>query len=76
MPLVAGPGEGEHDEAGKDIRRSDQAVCRGGAKTHTVLENDGQEVGDGVGDCGGEHEDESKAQDLREGFMLDSIIFI
>lgn len=51
--LVADPGGGVHDDTGKDEGRCDEALRGGGAEAHAVMEDDGQEVCDGVRDGGG-----------------------
>jgi hypothetical protein len=62
--LVTSPSKGHHDEGSEDVRWSDEAVGCGGAESHSVLQNDGQEVRDGV--CNGRchHEDNCEAKDL------------
>jgi hypothetical protein len=62
--VISCPSEADHDEGGEDVRGRNQAVgcCR--AKPHTVLQNDGQEVGNGVCHGRGEHEKHSEAPDL------------
>lgn len=51
--LVADPGRGEHDDAGEDEGRCDKALRGADAVAHALLEDNGQEVCDGVGDGGG-----------------------
>jgi len=63
--FVTGPCESVHDDCGKDVGWCNQALSLAGAESHAVLENDGQEVCDGVGDGGGTHEDDGEAPDLQ-----------
>lgn len=50
--LVADPGGGEHDKAGEGKGGCNEALRGADAVAHALLEDDGQEVCDGVGDGG------------------------
>lgn len=56
--------KGHHDKRSKDVGRCDQTVGCRRAEAHAVLENDRKEVRNGIGDGGGEHEDQGEAPDL------------
>ncbi len=49
-------GKREHDNGGEDIRRSNQALRCGDAKTHSIAQDDGQKVGDSICAGGGQTE--------------------
>lgn len=50
--LVAEPGSAVHHDTGEDVGWSDEALGRADAETHAFHQDDGKEVGDGVGDSG------------------------
>ena len=64
MVLVANPAGEEHDDTGKNIWRSDQALSRANAVAHTLTEDDGKEVGESVGDGGSVEEDHGETPHL------------
>ena len=49
---IADPGGGEHDNGGEAVGRGDEALGGAEREVHAFAENDGEEVGDGVGHCG------------------------
>jgi hypothetical protein len=72
--FVAEPGKAKHDESSEDIRRCDEAVGSSSTEAHTVLKNDGQEIRNGVGDGGGEHEDGGKSPNLEVKAVLQVLL--
>ena len=70
MPLVTVVSEREHDYGSEDIGWCNQALRCSCAESHTILEDDRKEVGDGVGDGSGEHEERGKTPDLEVQCML------
>lgn len=80
--LITEPTTAEHPDTGKDVWWGDEALRCTNAETHTTVENQWQEVGESVGDGGGEAEDKTEAPNLdiettleesshRERFKLD-----
>lgn len=65
--LVAEGGAGKHDDAGKDVWGSDEALRRADVKAEAEVEDDGHEVGQRVGDGGRVEEDEGVHPDLDIG---------
>ena len=65
LTLVSCPCEAEHDEAGENVGGRDETVRSSSAEAHTILEDDGEEVGNSVGNRGREHEYDSEAPDLK-----------
>jgi len=61
---VAEPAGGEHDDAGQDVGRSHEAVGLDGVEVHALLQDDGEEVGQGVRDGSGVEEDHGVGPDL------------
>lgn len=49
VPFVAVPCKGEHDDRSQDVWWSNKTLRFADAEAHTLLQYDGQEVGDGVG---------------------------
>ena len=64
MPLVAVPGHCKGQEGSEYVGWRDQALCLADAEAHALLEDDGQEIGDGVGAGGREAEEGCEAPDL------------
>lgn len=64
MVLVTEPRRAVHEKAGHDVRRRDESLGLGEAETHALAQDNGQEVGDGVGNRGQAAEDDSEAPDL------------
>jgi hypothetical protein len=62
--LVADPGGAEHDDAGKGVRGGDEALGGADLEAHVDDKENGEGVGEGVGDCGGAEEDEGVGPDL------------
>jgi hypothetical protein len=78
MVLITSIGEPDHDEASEDVRRCDQAVGCRGAESHTVIQYNGEKIGDCVGDAGGKHVDQCEAPDLEiegSGKVLSDVKF-
>lgn len=65
MPLVAVIRKRVHDYRCQHIGRSDQALRCRNTEAHALVQNDGQEVSNGVRAGGGESEQASKAPDLQ-----------
>jgi len=55
--FVSKPAGGVHDDGGKSVRRSNEALGSTGAEAHVEGQNDGQEVCQCVCDCGGIEKD-------------------
>lgn len=62
--LVADPAREVDDDGGKGIGRSNQALSLADRESELEVENDGQEVGEGVGDGGGVEEDHGVGPNL------------
>lgn len=71
MVFVTRPSESVHDDSGEDIWWSNQALRLGNIETHTDIENDGQEVGNGVCHGGCEAEESSECPDLEVECILE-----
>lgn len=69
MPFVGKVRLRVHDDSSSNIRRRNEALRFSKRKLHSYSEDDGQEVGDGVGVCGGKHEERGKSPDLEVGGM-------
>jgi hypothetical protein len=65
MPLVAVVRKCVHDDGGKDIRRSNQALRSRDIESHTFVQNDGKEVRNGVGAGRGQSEQTGETPDLQ-----------
>lgn len=65
LTLITSPCEAKHDEAGENVRRRNQAVRSSSTEAHSILEDNREEVCDGVGNGGGEHENGSEAPHLQ-----------
>lgn len=66
-------GKREHHDSCEDIRRSNQALRCGDAETHSITQNDGQEVGDSVRGGSGQTEQASEAPDLEISSMFEIV---
>ena len=64
MPLVAVVGTAVHPDGGEDVGWGDEALGGADAEAHALVEDDGEEVGDGVGAGGREAEEGGEAPDL------------
>ena len=70
MIFVAEPGEPEHDERSEDIGRRNETLRGGDIEAHARIENDGQEIGDGVGIGGCKAKESGEAPNLQvEGVL-------
>lgn len=65
--LVAEPAGEEHEDAGKGVRGGDETLRSADVEAHVLDQQDGERVGQGVGDGGGAEEDESVRPDLPVG---------
>lgn len=65
MPFIAIIRECVHDDGGKDVWRGDQALRSSNSETHTLVENDGQEICDGVCASGGQAEKTGETPNLQ-----------
>jgi hypothetical protein len=65
VPFVAEVGKSEHDDSSEDVGRSDKALGGCHIEPHADVENDGQEVGDGIGAGGGEAKQAGEAPDFQ-----------
>jgi hypothetical protein len=65
LVLVTSPREANHDKSGEYVGWSDKTVASSSTKTHSVLENNGKEISNGVCYRGGKHEDQGKAPHLK-----------
>jgi hypothetical protein len=65
VPFVTVIRKREHDNGSKNVGRRDQALRRGDVETHALVQNDGQEVCDGVGARSGQAEEASEAPDFQ-----------
>lgn len=64
VPLITSPASKEHNDTGEDIWRSDQALSCANAVAHTITEDDGKEIGEGVRNSRSVEEDHSETPDL------------
>jgi hypothetical protein len=64
VPLVTEICERVHDNGCKDVGRCDQTLAGSNIEAHPFVQNDGQEVGDGVGTGRGQAEEGSEGPDL------------
>lgn len=70
MQSVRHHGLGVHDNGCRDIRGSDEALGFGDTEAQAAAEDDGEEVGDGVGGGGGKAEEGGEAPDFHvEGVL-------
>lgn len=70
MVFVAQHGKCEHDNGRKDVGRRNETLGRGDIEAHTGVEDDGQEIGDGVGVGGCQTKEGGKAPDLQVQCIL------
>lgn len=61
---VTHPGAGVHDNAGQHVGWGDETLRGAHPEAQAFHEDDGEEVGDCVGDCSQTEEDQSEAPDL------------
>ena len=54
--FVAKPAHAEHPKPGEGVRRGNETLRRANAETEILVENDGEEVGEGIGDGRGVEE--------------------
>jgi hypothetical protein len=64
----------KHPDRSEDIWWSNETLCFCDAESHALLENDWQKVGDGVGDRRRQHEQRSKAPDLKVGCAIHVVL--
>lgn len=62
--LIGEDGLNVHEESCGGVGRGDEALCLGDIEAHAEHEDDGEEVGDGVGGGGAEAEEGGEAPDL------------
>jgi len=62
--FVAKGSASEHDDCGCDVRGSNEALGFSDGEAHSETEDDGEEVGDGVGVCCREAEEAGESPDF------------
>ena len=65
MHLIRYHSLGVHDNGCRDVGRGDEALGFGDVEAQAVAEDDGEEVGDGVGGGGGKAEEGGEAPDFQ-----------